>query len=536
MAQTIKKVLVSDKLAKEGVEVLEKQAGIEVTVKTGMTEDELCDFIKGYHALIIRSATKVTKKVIEAADTLQVVARAGVGVDNVDILEASKKGIVVMNAPGGNTVSTAEHAIAMITSLARHIPQASQSMKEGRWEKKLYMGTELTGKTIGVIGLGRIGKEVAKRALGLQMKVLGYDPYIPGDKLTHLDLDVVPVDQILRESDFITIHTPMNDQTRDIINENNLHTLRNGVKLINCARGGLFNEQALLKGLESGQISGVALDVFSSEPPKDIAVIGHPNCICTPHLGASTDEAQVSVALETAEEIVDFLKNGVARNSLNFPTIDPGDMKFLEPWFFLSEKMGCVLARFGQNQLPKSVDMNFYGNFEDRSLEPLKTGFLKGFLSPIINDTTNYVNAPMFAKDHGLRVNIDQEAADARSDYTHRLKIETLINGEKLVLEGSIINGVGHIIAIQELPIEIRLEGVILLVENKDIPNMVGTIGTFIGGKNINIARLELARREKGSTAYTAISLDTALKTEDISELKNKEGILNIYQFNLSNV
>lgn len=530
MTSSVKKVLVSDKLAEEGIRFLENSPGIEVTFKTGMPEDELCRFIKGFHGLIIRSATKVTERVIENADSLQVVARAGVGVDNVNIPAASKKGIVVMNAPGGNSVSTAEHTISMLMALSRHIPQANQSIKEKKWQKKMYMGTEVTNKTLGVIGLGRIGKEVVKRAVGLKMKVVGYDPYIPKEKLTHLDLDVVELEELLQISDYITAHTPLNEQTKDIVNMNNLHILKSGVRIINVARGGIFDEQALHEGLNTGKIAGVALDVFTKEPPTEIAVVDHPKCIATPHLGASTDEAQLGVALETAEEVVEFFSTGVARNSLNFPTIDPEDMQVLGPWFKLSERMGSLLAKLTGGKLPQAIRMQFYGDFQGRELDPIKIGFYRGLLAPVLSEPTNYVNAPMFAKEHGIQVSLDLEDMTKMKDYTHLLEIRAKIDEETFGLMGTIINGIPNIISLQEFPIEFRLEGIILVIQNRDIPNMVGTIGTFIGSKNINIARLELARKEKGSTAYTALSLDSSLNESDIKELRSKEGILDAFQ------
>lgn len=524
------RVLISDNLAQEGIAVLEDCDQLEVIAKTSMEKSELEDAIADVHGLVIRSATKVTADILEKAKNLKVIARAGVGVDNVDIPAASKKGIVVMNAPGGNTISTAEHAISMILSLSRHIPQASASMKEGKWEKKLFQGSEITGKTLGVVGLGRIGKEVAKRATGLQMNVIGFDPYMPVEKLTHLDLEIVSLEELLSRSDLITVHTPLNDQTRDLINEGNLSVLKKGVRLINCARGGIYNENALLTGLNEGILSGVALDVFVEEPPKLKELIEHPKCICTPHLGASTSEAQKSVAIETAQEVVDFLTKGIARNSLNFPTIDPNDMKYLAPWYSLSEYLGVVVARMNKGKIPKSVNVEYHGNFEDRDLSPLQAPLLKGIVDSILAEPANYVNAPMIAKDYGLRFSSESISGEKKDLYSSYIKINTLSEDHSFQIRGSVINGIPHIISIEGLILEVRLEGVLLFIRNRDIPNMVGTIGTFLGQKNINIARLELSRQKEKESAITAIALDSMLDEQSLKELGAKEGILDIFQ------
>ena len=327
-------VLISDKFDKEGVERLKSAGKFEVIYKEGHSREEMLSVIDQAEALIIRSATKADKEVIEKASKLKLIIRAGVGVDNIDIPEASRRGIIVMNAPGGNSVSTAEQAISLLTSMARNIPQANQSMHEGKWEKKKFKGTELTGKTLGVVGLGRIGKEVVKRAKGLRMNVLGFDPYIPAEALSHLEIDIVAKEEIIKQSDFITVHTPLTDTTRDFVSKDNLKDLKKGVRLINCARGGIYNEEAVLEGLKSGQIAGAALDVFTEEPlPADFPLIGMDNVVLTPHLGASTGEAEFAVAMESIDELIEFFDTGVARNALNFPSIDPDSLDYLKPFF-----------------------------------------------------------------------------------------------------------------------------------------------------------------------------------------------------------
>ncbi|MCB1305895.1 MAG: phosphoglycerate dehydrogenase, partial [Leptospiraceae bacterium] len=379
-------VLISDKFDKEGVERLEKAGKFDVVYKGGHSREELLSVIDQAEALIIRSATKADKEVIAKASRLKLIIRAGVGVDNIDIAEASRRGIIVMNAPGGNSVSTAEQAISLITSLARNIPQASASMHDAKWEKKKFKGTELTGKTLGVVGLGRIGKEVVKRAKGLRMNVLGFDPYIPAESLTHLEIDIVSKEEVLKSSDFITVHTPLTDTTRDLVNKDNLKDLKKGVRLINCARGGIYNEEALLEGLESGQIGGVALDVFTQEPPPaDFPLIGKDNVVLTPHLGASTDEAEFAVAMESIDELIEFFDNGVARNALNFPSIDPDSLDYLKPYFEGGEKAGKLLAHFVGGDV-KTVDINYHGEIAKYKCDPVNTAILKGILTPAMGD------------------------------------------------------------------------------------------------------------------------------------------------------
>ncbi|MCB1316346.1 MAG: phosphoglycerate dehydrogenase, partial [Leptospiraceae bacterium] len=399
-----KTIIVSDKFDVEGVARLKAQENLEVLYDGGYKREDLIPLLANAHGLIIRSATKVDAELLSHAKQLQLVIRAGVGVDNIDILEASRRGIIVMNAPGGNTVSTAEQALALLFALARKTPQANQSMHAGKWEKSKFKGVELTGKTLGVVGLGRIGKEVVKRARGLRMRVLGFDPFIPAENLAHLEIEIKDKDTILSEADFITVHTPLTDTTRDLVNLDNLSRLKDGVRLINCARGGIYNEEALAQGLESGKLGGVALDVFTNEPvPADFPLLKYENCIMTPHLGASTDDAEFAVAMESVDELIEYFESGVARNALNFPTVDPDSMDFLEPYFSGGQRVGKLLAHICGGDVT-NIRIDYCGEISQFMVQPVTTSILCGALTLSLGDQVNVVNAPVFARDRKIEV------------------------------------------------------------------------------------------------------------------------------------
>ncbi|PKL34195.1 MAG: phosphoglycerate dehydrogenase, partial [Spirochaetae bacterium HGW-Spirochaetae-10] len=365
-------ILISDKFDAEGVARLQKTDGFEVIYKGGHSKEELLADIGKAHGLIIRSATKVTPEVLEKAPNLKLIVRAGVGVDNINIPEASRRGVIVMNAPGGSSVTTAEQALALMFAVARNTPQANASMKAGKWDKNKYAGVEITGKTVGVVGLGRIGREFVKRARGLKMNVIGFDPFIPAEALGHLEIEIVNKDELLARSDFISVHAPLTDDTRDFIGKDNLHKLKKGVRLINAARGGIYNEEALEEGLKSGQIAAVGLDVFTQEPiPEDFALRQYENCIMAPHLGASTGEAEFAVAMETIDELVEFFQTGVARNAINFPTVDAESMDFMKPYFEGGEKVGTLLARLLESPL-RTVEIDYNGEISEKKADPVR--------------------------------------------------------------------------------------------------------------------------------------------------------------------
>lgn len=527
------KILISDKFDAEGVSRLKNTPDFEVIYKGGHTKEDLIKDLPEADCLIIRSATKVKGDVFNYTQKLKLIVRAGVGVDNIDINEASRRGIIVMNAPGGSSITTAEHAISMMMSLARNIPQANASMKQGKWEKSKFQGVEITNKTLGVIGLGRIGREVVKRAKGLKMRVLGYDPYISGEHLSHLEIEIVDIDTILKESDFITVHTPLTETTKDLINKNNLNKLKKGVRLINCARGGIFNEEALVEGLKSGQIAGIALDVFTEEPiPKDFPLIEFENCIMTPHLGASTAEAEFAVAMETIDEVIDFFTKGTARNAINYPSIDPDSMEYLKPYFIGGEKTGKLLASLMESPI-KTIQINYNGEIAKKNVSSLKMAILKGALSVFMgSENINYVNAPVLAKERGIRIieNINEQSKDYISSI--EVVFENEGSSRQKAKYTSVLNR-SFIVNLNDFDLEFEPEGILLVLKNKDVPGVIGSIGTFLGNHKINIASLELSRTSKGKEAKSIIKIDELLNNEQLQNFRNLPNILSAKQVDL---
>ncbi|MBN8223067.1 MAG: phosphoglycerate dehydrogenase [Spirochaetes bacterium] len=518
------KILISDNLDQDGVDILTASGLFDVDFRKKTSREELEAVIPEVEGLIIRSASKVDKALVEKAAKLKVVIRAGVGVDNIDIPACSQKGIVVMNAPAGNSISTAEQAIALMFAMARKLPQAHGSMKQKKWEKTKFQGAQLTGKKLGVIGLGRIGKEVVKRAKGLQMEVLGFDPYIPKENLGHLEIRLVPIDTILKEADFITVHTPLTDATKGLVNEKNLSLLKPGVRLINCARGGIYDEAAIAKGVKEGIIAGAGLDVFVEEPlPATSPLYDLDDVVLTPHLGASTDEAQIEVAKESADSMVAFFKTGVARNSLNFPTIDPTAMDELAPWFTLCEQIGSFVGQMARNPV-KDVELSYRGEFTHLNLGPLEIALTKGLLSVAMGDEVNLVNAPILAKERSLRITGKKD--DKGEKEPSVVKITVYDEKERLTLKASVGATGGFITELNGNSIELKPEGNLLYIQNTDTPGVVGHLGTFLGEHKINISSMQLSRAAKGGEARTFLGLDDEMPKALIEQLKKKEFIV----------
>ncbi len=528
-------ILISDKFDAKGVERLKANSSFSIDYANGYNREQLLQKIGGAHGLIIRSTTKVDAEALAKATNLKVVIRAGVGVDNIDIPEASRRGVIVMNAPGGNSVSTAEQALALLLASARNIAQANASMKNGQWEKTKFKGVEITGKTLGVVGLGRIGKEVVRRAKGLRMKVIGFDPFIPPQNLADLEIEIVSREEIIEKSDFITVHTPLTESTKDFINLENLSRLKKGVRLINCARGGIYNETALKAGLESGQIGSVALDVFTTEPvPADFTLLGFENCIMTPHLGASTDDAEFAVAMETVDEMIEFFATGVARNSLNFPTLDPETLDFLKPYYTGGETVGRLLGQLLGGDVV-SVDLTYRGEIAKYMVQPVNTAILRGLLGISMGDQVNYVNAPFLAKDRKIKVNeIVEEKTGSTRGFTSAVEaVFTSSSGEQAQAVFTSLNNQARVVVLQNVRIEFVPAGILLVVQNKDVPGVVGTIGTFLGKKGINIASLDLSREALGGTAHNAVTIDTPLSPEALSEMQTLENVIKVVQVDL---
>lgn len=524
------KVLVSDNISLRGVEIM-KKAGLDVDVRVGMKPDELKACIGEYEGLVIRSATKVTADVIEAASKLKVIGRAGSGLDNVDKATASKKGIVVMNTPGGNTMTTAEHSMALLFSVARLIPQATASMKSGKWEKKKFMGVELYHKTLGIIGLGNIGSQVAKKAQGLEMNVIAYDPFLSEDKAAATGIRKVSLDELFVESDFITIHTPMTAETKGVINSKTISKMKDGVRIINCARGGIINETDLYEALKSGKVAGAALDVFEKEPPDNNPLLTLDNVVCTPHLGASTEEAQENVAVAVAEQIADYLVFGVIRNAVNFPSIPNEQVPRLQPFINLAEKLGGFSAQIFEGAVTE-ITVEFRGAAAEINTAPVTIAAIKGFLTPILNETVNFVNAPIIAKERGIEVK-EIKSSDA-GDYNSMIALRIKEKGRESYVAGTLFSKKDpRIVLINGFKVEIVPEGELLLIYNNDKPGVIGSIGSLMGKNNINIARMHFGRESAGGMAISVVSIDSVPSPEVIEEVKRLPNILSVKQISL---
>ncbi len=524
------KVLVSDNILSKGVEILRK-AGLDVDVKTGLKPEELKSIIGEYHAIIIRSATKVTEDIINAAKNLKVVGRAGSGLDNVDRAAATKMGIVVMNTPGGNTITTAEHTIAMMFAIARKLSQANTSMGQGKWEKKKFMGVELFNKTLGVIGLGNIGGEVAKRAQGLGMNVIAYDPFLSDEKAKSLGIDKVGLSALFSQADFITIHAPLTAETKYLINSETIKTMKNGVYIINCARGGIINEKDLLDALESGKVAGVALDVFEKEPPESNPLVGHEKVVCTPHLGASTQEAQENVAIAVAEQIVEYLVHGTIRNAVNFPSIPADQVAVLRPYISLAEKLGSFTTQIFEGGITE-VALEYRGEASGLNITPLTIAAIKGLLNPILLETVNFVNAPFIAKERGIEVK-ETKSSDS-GDYQSLITIKVRSSKKEISVAGSLFSKKDpRIVKIDNFTVEIVPEGCMLFMYNNDRPGVIGNIGTLLGTNNINIARMHFGREKAGGRAISVVNIDTCATPQILDEIRRLPNILDVKEINL---
>lgn len=520
------KVLVSDPISPKGVEILRK-AGLEVDVKTGMKPDELKACIGEYHGLVVRSETKVTSEIINAAANLKVIGRAGSGLDNVDKAAATKKGIVVMNTPGGNTVTTAEHTIAMMFAMARQVPQATASMKDGKWEKKRFMGVELFNKTLGIAGIGNIGREVAKRALAFGMHVVGYDPYLSDENAREIGIEKVDLPEIFRRSDFITLHTPMTAETKNLINKDTIKTMKDGVRIINCSRGGIVNEQDLYDAIKSGKVAGAALDVFEKEPlPAGTPLLTLDNVVCTPHLGASTEDAQENVALAVAEQIADYLVHGVIRNAVNFPSVPAEQAQKLQPYLTLAEKLGSFASQVFEGAVTE-ITIEYRGDASELNTAPVTIALLKGYLAPILEETVNFVNAPLIAKERGIEVK-ETRSADA-GDYQSMVILKARIDGKERQLAGTLFSKKDpRVVRIDNFPVEFIPEGNLLFIFNNDRPGVIGNIGSYLGKCNINIARMHFGRESAGGMAISVVSIDVPVTHEQLEEIKNMPNILSV--------
>ncbi|CAN5276640.1 phosphoglycerate dehydrogenase [soil metagenome] len=501
------KVLISDKMDPRAAQIF-RDRGVQVDEITGKTPEEVIAIIGDYDGLAIRSSTKVTKAILDAATNLKVIGRAGIGVDNVDIPYASAKGVVVMNTPFGNSITTAEHAIALMFALARQLPEADLSTQAGKWEKNRFMGVEVTGKTLGLIGAGNIGSIVADRALGLKMKVVAYDPFLTPERAVDMGVEKVTLDELLARADFITLHTPLTDQTRNILSAENLAKTKKGVRIVNCARGGLIDEVALKAGLDSGHIGGAALDVFVTEPAKDSPLFGTPNFISTPHLGASTDEAQVNVAIQVAEQLSDYLLDGGVTNALNVPSLSAEEAPKLKPYMALAEKLGSLIGQLEGEHI-KGVAVEVEGQAAQLNQKPITAAVLAGLMRAY-SDTVNMVNAPYLAKERGLDVR--EVRHDREGDYQTLVRVTvTTDKGDRSVAGTLFGHAQPRLVELFGIKVEADLAGTMLYIVNQDAPGFIGRLGSTLGTADINIGTFHLGRRTQGGDAVLLLSVDGAV-------------------------
>jgi D-3-phosphoglycerate dehydrogenase len=516
------RVLIADKMDARAAAIF-RERGIDVEERPGLSPDELAAIVGGYDGLAVRSSTRVTAPIMVAAlPRLKVIGRAGIGVDTIDVPAASARGIVVMNTPFGNSITTAEHAIAMLFALAREIPDANQSTQAGKWEKNRFMGVELAGKTLGLIGCGNIGSIVADRAHGLKMKVVAYDPFLSPERAVELGVEKAELDELLARADFITLHTPLTDQTRGILSREALAKTKPGVRIVNCARGGLIDEVALKESLDSGHVAGAALDVFAEEPAKDNVLFGTRGLICTPHLGASTTEAQVNVAIQVAEQMSDFLLLGGITNAVNVPSLSAEEAPRLRPYMALAEKLGRLVGQVVGAEI-RSIDVEVEGAAAELNIKPITGAVLAGVIRTW-SDTVNMVNAPYLAKERGLAVR--EIRNEGEGDY-HTLVAVTVgtEQGERRV-EGTLFgNRAARLVRIFGVPIEAELAGQMIYIVNDDAPGFIGALGTKLGENRVNIATFGLGRRKEGGEAVALVAVDDPISPELADELHTLPGV-----------
>jgi D-3-phosphoglycerate dehydrogenase len=513
------KVLIADPISERGVEELSRDGALAVSLQTKLSETKLIEIIPEFSALVVRSETKVTAKVLTAGARLRVIGRAGVGVDNVDVETATRRGVIVLNAPSGNTVSTAEHAFSLLLCVARKIPQADASIRGQSWERKNFEGVELYSKTLGVIGMGRIGSELARRAIAFGMRVIAYDPYLSATRARSLQVELVDeVDDLLANSDFISLHTPLTSETRHILDAARLPKTKRGVRIINCARGGLIDEVALAKALQDRQVAAAALDVFEVEPlPNDSPLRSVPNLILTPHLGASTAEAQESVGIEIAQSIRAALLEGTIRNAVNMPNLDAKTLSIIGPHLRFGEKLGRFLSQVAPRRVD-TLNINYSGKVNEVDTTAITRAVLKGFLQLAGGSEVNEVNAPALAESLGLKVT--ETRLSAVGDYTDLLELSATAEGKTISVAGAFFGATPRIVSVNSRPVEARPHGVILILENTDRPGIVGRIGTLLGNHGVNIATMSLSRNQAGGTALTVLNLDTAPSEQLLGEIR----------------
>lgn len=522
------RVLICDPIADEGIELLQR-FGAQVDVRLGLSPQALAEAVAGYEALIVRSETRVTAEVIGQADKLQVIGRAGIGVDNIDVEAATEKGIVVVNAPTGNIVSAAEHTIGLMLALARNIPQADLALKGGTWDRSRFMGVELRGKTLGIIGLGQVGSEVARRARGLEMRVLAYDPFVPEERARVLGAELVSLEELLRQSDFVSVHATLTDATANLIGEAELRAMKPTARVINTARGGIVDEEALYRALSQGWIAGVALDVFSEEPITAHKLFSSDKAIVTPHLGASTAEAQERVAIDVAEQVIAVLKGEPARYAVNAPLIPPETYSVLAPYLAVAEKTGSLATQMCEGQM-REIEIDYSGEIASHDVTPLKAAVMRGLLAPISEEHVNMVNVDLVAQRRGLR--ISEKRGPSHAIYANLIRVKVLTTAGETTVAGTLAHDGPHIVSVNDFWVDIPPgEGYLLACENRDRPGMIGAVGALLGSFDVNISFMNVGRHEKRGLALMVLTLDEPLSAE---QLKKVREIPDIYSAKLA--
>ncbi|GIP20143.1 phosphoglycerate dehydrogenase [Paenibacillus sp. J22TS3] len=513
------KVLVSDPISDLGIQQLVEADDVVVEKKTGLTEDELIRIIPEYDALLVRSQTTVTEKIMAAGTRLKVVGRAGVGVDNINLEAATQRGIIVINAPDGNTITTCEHAFAMMMALARHIPQAYAKTIGGTWDRKSFLGVELRNKTLGVLGMGRIGSEVAKRAKAFGMDILGYDPFLTQDRAEKMGVKLATVDDIVRNADFITVHTPLTPETRGMISAPQFAVMKKGMRIVNCARGGVIDELALVDAINEGIVAGAAFDVFEHEPPQpDHPFLNNPKIIVTPHLGASTVEAQENVAIDVSEQVLHILRDEPFKNAVNMPPVAPSVMNQLQPYFSLGEKLGTIAAQIN-NEAVKEIVVDYAGELSDVDTQPLTRYIVKGILSRHFGSDVNIVNSMHLAK--AREINVVVSKTSAAKGFTNLISVSLkLQSGDERRVAGTLLSGYGdRVVQINKFPVDIEPKGNLIYISHNDKPGIIGKVGTLLGNNDVNIAVMQVGRKIVGGEAIMVLTVDKAVSKEVLDQL-----------------
>ncbi len=517
------RVLVSDPIAQEGIDILKRSA--DVDVKIGLSKEELISIIGDYDGLAVRSETKVTSEVLAAAKNLKIIGRAGVGVDNIDVPDATKRGIVVVNSPGGNTIAAAELTMALLLAMARNIPAATASLKAGEWKRSKYVGVELYKKTLGVIGFGKIGREVAKRALAFEMEILAHDPFLSADAASRVGARVVDLDELIKASDFITLHLPKNAQTSKLISDAQFAAMKEGVRLINCARGGIIDEEALVRAVESGKVAGAAIDVFEQEPASpDNPLLKLENIVTTPHLGASTEEAQVNVAIDVAEQIVDVLGGQPPRSAVNMPALSVDQLALLTPYLKLAQAMG-TLAVSTTDGRGEAVEITYYGDVSHGGdTGPITRAALVGFLQPVSPENVNYVNALLLAESRGI--NVEETRSTAHPEYTDLMTIRYKTDRQTREISGTVFGrGDIRITSIDGYAVDLVPQGRVIVSQHTDKPGVIGQVGALLGSHEVNIAGMYVGRKVQGKDAVMVLSVDNPVSTEVMQKLRELDAL-----------